>query len=297
MAISYFYSQQELSSQFLLYLFTTTVRDKDNKGGIKLESFLDNLVNILLKDERGNWRPMHYLIAKEILKQILGGTMQNSNWKNNLSDYSIDLIQYCADINKIPSEHTLGVLQKLFVLRDNEELLGKEEPSPMHIPGSSPIGKASMFSALISDIPNENGKFRVFEKLTDCYPKEAHFWAHLARYYIYILRNQEKALISIQEAIELLPNDSSLYHMKGMCLRARVYDTVDKYTLSSYQSSFSEGDMNKTKNGVKDTSEQFEKCRDVAPNNSYGYVSQIQMIIKSWISVVIYMAIPVNLNS
>lgn len=133
------------------------------------------------------------------------------------------------------------------------------------------------FSDIIENIPSLEGRLQVFKCLVENFPDEAHFWGHLARFYSLTLKQYEEALEAVDEAITLSPTDHVLYHMKGMCLRSKLYNLMDE---CFKQKSCSSEQLKKIHNLVFETGEQFSQTREIDPNNEPGYISHIQMLIR-----------------
>jgi hypothetical protein len=129
LALTYHYSQRCLSSQ----LFASLLEDKNQKSSknktIWLEKRLPRpLLDLLICERSTYWRPIHELIAFEIVEQVLSsGSVERRNWSQNLSTWALKFINLCSQNNRIPSNEVIEVLTHLFVLKDNQELIGKEE--------------------------------------------------------------------------------------------------------------------------------------------------------------------------
>jgi hypothetical protein len=129
LALTYHYSQRCLSSQ----LFASLLEDKNQKSSknktIWLEKRLPRpLLDLLICERSTYWRPIHELIAFEIVEQVLSsGSAERRNWSQNLSTWALRFINLCSQNNRIPSNEVIEVLTHLFVLKDNQELIGKEE--------------------------------------------------------------------------------------------------------------------------------------------------------------------------
>ena len=79
---------------------------------------------------------------------------------------------------------------------------------------------------LIEDIPLPEGRLTVLLRLTELFSDQAHFWAHLGRFYAIQQHDTEKAIGAIDTAIGLNPEDHVLYHMKGMALRSQAFELM-----------------------------------------------------------------------
>ncbi|MBD5448889.1 MAG: hypothetical protein HDR28_01765 [Lachnospiraceae bacterium] len=182
----------------------------------------------------------YHLFAEEILRQLSGGYEAM-----DISFYSLmdDILEFIEDSRKnqyVINHDTMKVLRNLFITRIADE--DSEKPA---------------FSSLIIKLKEEtrgvrNGQYddsndaiiRIFNKLVEVYPEEAHFTAHLARYYFYIDKNFEKGFEYINKAIELSETmeegnvDPLLYHMKAMGYASLISNV---YIRQIYQNQSEEG--------------------------------------------------------
>jgi hypothetical protein len=142
---------------------------------------------------------------------------------------------------------------------------------------SSSNDRSRKYSQLIENIPSLEGRLQVFKSLVENFPDEAHFWGHLARFYSITLKQYEEALASVEEAINLSPTDHLLYHMKGMCLRSKLYNLMEERLK---QKSCSPDELKEIHKLVIEAGEQFSKTREIDPNNEPGYISHIQLLIR-----------------
>lgn len=163
----------------------------------------------------------------------------------------------------MPSNEVLDLLKRLFVLRDNQELLGKEF--------------VNKFSQLIEDIPSEAGRLQILLHLVNLFPQEAHFWGHLARFYSTVQKQPADAIQAVNKAIELSPNDPLLYHMKGMCRRSQIYSIIDQW---KNRMDCPVDKVEELKKLVHETSSQFGIVRKLDSTNVHGYISHIQCLIR-----------------
>ena len=159
-------------------------------------------------------RPAHYLIAEEILHQELGRTSSDwRNWRVGLADLATKFIDLSSDLPHRSRGITSDILRAVLIERGSAQ---------------SPAGPwDTEFSPLLEDVPNVDGRRRVLDHLTDTFPEEPHFWAHLGRFYSGVDRDHEKAHTAHQTALGLLPNDPLLHHMAGMGWRAELYGMLD----------------------------------------------------------------------
>lgn len=259
LSIAYYYGQRGISPQWFF-----DILDIPANRYIEPEKVFNNsrIVDLIVCDELKRWRINHFIFAEKCLSYLLAphefGKNNEHIWKQNLSDIAKEFISFCrGNINTSPSDESLEIMYRVFYFRDNSELLGTEKSS---------------FSKFIEDI--ENGKLEVFRYLTEIFPDQSQFWAHLGRFYKIIKHDADKALGAIDHALSLNDNDNLIYHMKGMAIGQKISNlihddkTKDKSIL--YQI-ISESEK---------ASHCFSKCRELNPVDEFGYISEVQMIIK-----------------
>ncbi|MBD2560513.1 MULTISPECIES: RNA-binding domain-containing protein [Nostoc] len=129
LAIVYHYSQKSLSSQIFVPLLEKDNSKFSRNKVIRLEKLIPKtLLDLLLCENDVYWRPLHELIAVEILEQVLSsGFKERRNWTQKLSEWSIKFIEICAKNSRIQSNEILELLTRLFVIKNNQEVMGKEE--------------------------------------------------------------------------------------------------------------------------------------------------------------------------
>ena len=110
--------------------------------------------------------------------------------------------------------------------------------------------------------------------LTEAFPQEPHFWAHLSRFYSRRMRDHGKAHSAHDEALVLKSDDSLLHHMAGMAWRDDLYDLLPDIGTS---------DDNKTQLFAKlgRAKKEFEFARQLDNRSEYNYVSHVQMIVRT----------------
>ncbi len=261
LAIGYHYGQQGVPSQsFGEFLGIPGSRK------VELEKVLPTYIRDLLRRTRGDaWRPAHDLIATEIIRQVLApGSQDKRLWKHNLSTWAHRFADFCRGSAPVPSADMVELASRCFVLRDDRDPLGRETPDDSN---------AGHFSQMIKDIPSVEGRLTVLKQLTDLFPNEAHFWGHLGRFYSVQMRDIQNALSALDQAIALSPEDDVLYHMKGMALRAQLYDSM--------QSAMASREALETALALaREAADQFSVARTKEPNDEHGYISHIQMLLR-----------------
>ena len=255
MAFTYYYGQVSPSLQTFGPVFGIPA----SKLIIMSKVIPDYMRELLIEADSGV-RPAHHLIAEEILHQELGRTSQNRrNWRVGLADLATKFIDLLGGL----PHHNRGTTSDLLraVLIERGHSWSPAEPWEAE------------FSQFLTDVPSVDGRRRVLEHLTDTFPQEPHFWAHLGRFYSRVDRDHQKAHASYQTALGLLPNDPLLHHMAGMGFRAELYDMLD-----SPDGDFASEYEAKIFGIVKEASREFEYARVLDRRSEYSYISQVQMI-------------------
>ncbi len=256
MAFAYYYGQVPLSLQTFGAVFSIPTPKL-----VTMSKVIPDYVRELLVDDNYKVRPAHQLIAEEILQQELShetGGRRNWNWRTGLADLATRFIDLLADLPHRGRGTISDVLRAVLIERSSAE---------------SPAGPwETQFSSLLEDIPSVDGRRRVLEHLTNTFPEEPHFWAHLGRFYSRVDQDHRKAHTAHQTALGLLPNDPLLHHMAGMGRRAELYGMLD-----SIDSDFSREYEAKIFEVAGEASREFESARALDRRSEYSYISQVQM--------------------
>lgn len=260
LAIAYFYGQRGIDSQSFAELFQQPARAR-----VSIENLLsEGSLQLLLFDE-GKWRPVHHVVAEEMLKQCLNPAGGDPGvWRQNIASWAMNFAEFCRGSGAVAGTNMVDLVNLCFVLRDSREFIGREETT-----------QANSFSRLIEDIPTLEGRFEVLERLTKLFPEEAHFWGHLGRFVFREMRNPSLARTYVDRGISVSPDDHVLYHIKGMAFRAECYDILETIRLPD--------DLNelpRIEEFVKHASEQFAIAREMAPDDEHAYVSNVQMLLR-----------------
>lgn len=257
-SFAYYYGQQSLPAQsFDRLLGLPPARPVILQSMFQASSAA--ALELLLDDTKGEWRSAHHVVAQEALQQIItrGSTEEQASvWRQSLSAWSKEFIDFIRADGTVPSERLLELARRVFVYRDNTELLGTERAA------------GRTFSQLIEDIPSAQGRIEVLRHVSERFPDEAHFHAHLGR----LLGTQgdfERAVEELDCAVALSPRDHLLHHMRGMILRYQIQ--------SHFEVGHSAVDIIPL---VIDAQRCFAETRDLRPDNEHGYVSEIQLLLQ-----------------
>ena len=257
MAFAYYYGQVPLSLQAFAPVF-----DFPASKLIPLSRVIPDYMRELLVEDNGGVRPSHYIIAEEILAQELGRTVgSRSNWKNGLADLAIRFIDLLSDLPHRGRGTISDILRAVLIERGRSQ---------------APDGPwGDDFSQFLQDVRIDDAQERVLNHLTDAFPEEPHFWAHLGRFYSRKLRDHSRAHAAHQKAIGLMADDSLLHHMAGMAWRADLYDL-----LPLIKSGFPDDQEAQLFEKIGEATKEFEIARALDRRSEYNYISQVQMFIR-----------------
>lgn len=259
LSVAYYYGQQSLPAQS----FATLLGLPAARPVILERLFQESssaALELLIEEPNGEWRTVHNVIALEALQQIFvsGSTEDRAAvWRQSLSTWSKEFADFIRGDGPVVSERLLELARRVFVYRDNAELLGTERAA------------SRKFSQLIEDIPSPQGRIDVLRHVSGRFPDEAHFHAHLGRL-LGINGEFKLAVEEVERAIVLSPRDPVLHHMRGMTLRYQVRSLTEaNHTVAA--------DIMPL---VVDAQRSFETARELRPDEEHSYVSEIQLLLQ-----------------
>jgi nucleoside phosphorylase/tetratricopeptide (TPR) repeat protein len=246
-AIAHYYGQSGIPEYALGRLLGLPI----SKVGALARALRPEVRGLLWRSADGDWRTTHQLVARQILTHLGGG---EAIWRRNLTEWGKDFAEFC--LRRVPLDTDLVRLAEgVFIERGSQELLGNES------------GGQKMFSRLIEDVPSLEGAVNLLAFVADLEPEEAHFAAHVARFYAFKLRKYTSAREYAMRATDLDPNDHVLHHVLGMVHRSRVYDAIGRRE-----------SLDILEPWVKDAADEFAKARQLAPSGEeYAFISEIQL--------------------
>lgn len=251
-AIALRYGQRALPANALRAIFGLP-----SKNPIDVPSlFPPTTEELFVETAPGEWRIGHALVADELLQQILAMGGDPRTWRNRLADWGIRFIEFCRGELPVPSDEMLELVRRVFVYRDDVDLLGREQSSQRR------------FAHFIEDILVSEGRVRVLDALVELYPDEHHFWAHLARFHGMERGDFTRALEAADHAVHLAGRDSVAYHMRGM---------VRRYQLSELRQG--DASIEDLVAVAEKASADFEESRVLSPESEHGYIAEAQMLI------------------
>lgn len=262
LSISYYYGQRGISPHWFCKLLNIPAT-----RSVDLEKiFTSGIADLIIYDDIGKWRISHVIFAKKCLSYLLSPeNFGNSNydhiWKQNLTTLGKEFIAFCRGQNfEIPpTDESIEIMCRVFYFRDNNELLGTEK---------------SYFSNFIEDIIDINGQLSIFRFLTEMFPDEAQFWAHLGRFYSLTKKDSVDAINAIDRALDLNDDDPLIHHMKGMAIRQHIYNLIYNDKLDNKEF------LHQIAQEAEKASLSFAKIRELNPIDEHGYISEVQMIVK-----------------
>ena len=253
---------------------------KVQKKSVTLKN-LDPLGRQFVKQTEKEWKITHNIVAKEILEQMLSGCTStppdtclaalSKDAKTNLHELVIDFIQLTKEASKGNSpESLLQLLVDVIIKRDYSEVDKSDE-----------ITKDNKFSNLIEDIPSEQKRVEILQVLTEAFPKNAEFHAHLGRM-LNIMKEFGPAEKSLKKALMIRKAECStfkpnftddmlsrIHHMTGVGYSKRVEEERHRAHQQSYQNM-----MNYVLEAVK----HFEESRRRTTHNlTYGCIGEIRV--------------------
>lgn len=251
-AFAHYYGHRSVCAQWLVFHLGL----KQNKRVDFKEIFAEEILSLFYEDEN-YWKPMHFLVSEEILISLLSvGSKDKRVWKNFLADLAILFIDICSEGDGNHTKEIIELIHRIFILRNEKESVETMRNSNSH------------YSQLINDIPNDEGRLRVLKHLTDNFPNEGHFWAHLGRFQAN-QRRYDEAIDSIDKAICLNENDHVIFHIKGMILRHQVYEMISN-----------KADIESIIGLAQDAEECFTEARVLSNGSEHGFISEAQMVIR-----------------
>ena len=265
LSIAYMYGQKGIPAQAFQHLLGLSSENVKLVNAFRgRESVFDILIQ---ENETRDWRPIHHIVAMEMLKQVLAPPDADPRaWRQQLSAWGKKFIEFCGANQSITSERMLELLRRILILRDENDAIGRE----LGDDSRSEHSRLASYSYFIQHIPSREGRLEVLRLLTETFPQEAHYWAHLGRFQAAIMGNYEDSLVAVEMALSLQPNDPLLWHMKGMSYRYQAQEFMSDYT----------HDLENVVAIAVRASECFEQCRYINPEHAHAYISEIQMLTR-----------------
>lgn len=264
----YYYTQKAVPVELFSTLFNV---DRSKSDLLEILGKENPLLELLHQesdeeDYYNIWRPRYFILGEEAMQTIIsGGAEHKSNWKSHLASWLIDLIKSISDSMPYLDNETAQIFDSLFIERsyNDDDLLNKE------------------FTKAIQDLRSADDGVAIFKALTNAYPNEAHYHGHFARY-LYNdkigIRDYDNAIIEANASLDLYKENSSLLHTLGMCYKEKSENLIYTYAAQGLSPEEAEEEIKNLTEAACDT---FDRCIEADPDNIYGHVAQIRLILKT----------------
>lgn len=254
LAFAHHFGQSSLPAQ----AFADSLGAPGNRP-LDLRSYLtQDQLSLILEDVGNQWRTLHELVALEMIEQVLSSNaLDRQVWRYALAEPAKKFAIFLRGRNPDPSDSLAELTRRIFLYRDNVEVLGKEASG------------SGAFSRLLEAIPVPESAVSVLTCLTEIYPEDAHCWAHLGRYYNARLNNYGEAIKCIDHAIYINDQDPVVIHMKGMVLRSLTFSLIQHGA-----------GVDEVIEAAKNTSDVFQRARVLNPDAEHSYISEVQLVLK-----------------
>ncbi len=245
------YSKESIHSAHLRRLLTQSTTGSRTE----VLSLLQHGPSQLVLHLRDRMRIMHPVLAHEILFPGKEEMEQSER-----ASISLDFINDVNSYLDIDSDDVQDLLQSLFITRETT---------------FTTEAKGNRFADIIENVTPEAAR-SILEKLTETCPTNPHFWNHLGRHFIYHKPEKfEAAEECLNKAIDLSPDDHLHHHMLGM---------VRRFMIRAIEKELRNDDPKTVLAEVQGLFEaavaSFERVRELAPDDSHGYITQVQMTVE-----------------
>jgi hypothetical protein len=226
----------------------------------------DEAIRYFLVDDGRHVRVPHALIARTMLRRV---ARDAELWQADLATWADRLLDCIIALPSSDSERVHKLVESLFVTRDTTSAL------------ESDIGanqaEQRKFSALINEVGNVVMARKLLKRLTTIWPDRPHYSVHYVRHLLY---EDPQELDEAQLRAEFAAgsnagsNDSAVIHIRGMCHRLRVENTLESaLEANANLTSTSEAIRPSYLAAAKD----FQSATELSPNNEHGLVASIQL--------------------
>lgn len=308
LALVYYYGQTSIPIQFFAKLM-----GKMSNYVVSLDDFPHAFQQFVIHDRsqgrKNNIRICHYIVAKEILEQILTRHSELHSARSNrlgqdacrnLGKFCIEFIDYAGGKktrNSTTSSNIRYIIARTFIFRDEKDMGDNEEQKR----------KKPVLSKIMIDIPAGKPlfteRFRVLEKLTQSFPDDPNFHAHLGRFHAFCRPDEEDlAEECFQTAISLCNKSTEgkpvgdisdgmrqtlmhVYHMYGIIKQREIAKYTgrcegERIDFPSDHENFGER-LEQLVEIAETACSYFKRARDVTPdmqdNYVYAYTGEIQV--------------------
>jgi tetratricopeptide (TPR) repeat protein len=254
LALVTLYSQRTLDVDFLKMLL-----NEPRRSALNLHSHFGAAASLITKIDGNKVKLLHPLIAKQVLREVLGPGAQ---WQAQLKDTAITFIERAVTLLGARSFELRDMFKQLFIER-----------------GAYTENRGHLFADLIEAIPSEQAQHQVFIRLTELCDREPHFWLHRGRHVIYKLKeSHESAIEHLERAVNLSDRKDPLHlHQLGNVRRLWV-ETLLGRGLANHDSA--EALLESCEFIAEEAFGNFEEARLLEPEDEHSYITPVQMIHK-----------------
>jgi hypothetical protein len=219
---------------------------------------------LVVEEREGEWRTLHRLIASEALRQLLqpagATTPDEGDWKASLSTLAIQLITEAHhEFGEYLPDDVVAVLDQLFIVRESQSAIGAERTT---------------FSELFLDMQSMSGRLQVMQTLAETFPDESRFWAHLGRMLSYEAGDHRHALLAVDRALMLAPDDDIVYHIRGMVLRNHARQVIRDVRRLPSPSPRLAGEAIEL---IDEARREFRHSNEISDAREHGHVALVQL--------------------
>nr|XP_039262635.1 uncharacterized protein LOC120338761 isoform X1 [Styela clava] len=238
---------------------------KSNEQAVTLDDLPHQAKKLVIENSDGEWRITYYIVAKEILEQVLVKRQSpeydskertlSHDARHGLCQIAVNFIRFVKEnlistwSSDLPT-HIEEILTSILIKRNYKDAGENDE-----------FGSKSKYSRLIKDTPTDDHKRCILENLVECFPANAEFHAHLGRFYG-ITKQFEKAEECFLKAFtvrnEEKKNKSDGHTNSGDPVLHRIHSMYGFYLNVQVKNEISEHKF--TKQSVKTVLEKAEKA-------------------------------------
>lgn len=223
-------------------------------GRFRIENMLTPDQKTLLMRSATALRTIHYCVAKGILQYICGLHMKNKTaWRNNLQEV---LSQTVQDLQPYHEHVEVSeIIQKIFLQQTDTKI------------------KGGHFADAIEELGTPEAKGEIFNLLCSAFPENPYVYSNRARYYHFLIKDEGRALIEINQALQL-KEDYTFFHIKGIILAKQFLYFIENDEETIKKTHFSLIDeLNNVKKAVFAA---FNQSIALKYNNTYAYTDKIR---------------------
>jgi tetratricopeptide (TPR) repeat protein len=267
--------------------FGSILRNDDVVEFLSESGAFRTLVAFIEMPNRQTYCKMKYsAFGREILKQAsIGFTNADIDFIRyiNLTDVIVEFIELSRPNPLTKNDNVVNFLSELLITRRSDA----EAERPKFASIIQSIIESNTNLGVLSQV-GQTAVSRIFHKLVEIYPEDAHFRAHLARYLCYIEKAYDQATELMEEAIKLDSNTSEaqdplLLHMKAMVYSAHITQRLipeikKQHSIAPEESAIEDELFADLKSNLKFAQEIFEQVREMHSGIA-GHISDISLCL------------------